>query len=54
MVYWGYILGLYRDNGKEAGNSRDFRGLYRGYIGVIQGMMEKNMGSTISGLGFRA
>ena len=27
---WGHILGLYRDNGKEHGNYRD----YRAYIGV--------------------
>ena len=29
--YWGYILGLYRDNGKENGNYRN----YRDYIGLI-------------------
>ena len=28
IVYWGYILGLYRDNGKDNGN-------YREYIGYI-------------------
>ena len=30
-AYVGVILGLYRDNGKENGNYRD----YRGYVGVI-------------------
>ena len=33
------MLGIYRDNGKENGNYRDYRGLYWGYTG----MMEKNM-----------
>ena len=28
-------MGLYRDNGKENGNYRDYKGLYRDYIGVI-------------------
>ena len=28
------ILGLYRDNGKEHGNYRD----YRGYIGIVLGL----------------
>ena len=29
------VIGLYRDNGKENGNYRDYRGLYWGYIGII-------------------
>ena len=29
----GDILGLYRDNGKENGNYRDYQRLYRGYGG---------------------
>ena len=37
---WGYIkviiLGLYRDNGKENGNYRD----YRVYLGVYIGFLE--------------
>ena len=38
---FGYILGLYRDNGKENGNCRNYGHYigfywdYRGYIGVI-------------------
>ena len=55
IVLWGYILGLYWDNGKENGNYynglyRDYRvytgvilGIYRGYIGI----MEKKMETTI-------
>ena len=35
-----------RDNGKENGNYRDYRGLYWGYIGI----MEKKMETTILGL----
>ena len=34
----GFILGLYRDNGKENGNYRDYRDvyeLYEGCTGVI-------------------
>ena len=34
-VYKGYILGLYRDSGKENGNYRGYRGDYRVYIGAI-------------------
>ena len=33
--YIRVILGLCWDNEKENGNSRDYRGLYRGYIGYI-------------------
>ena len=38
-------LRIYRDNGKDNGNYRDYRGyigLYRGHIGI----MEKKMGTT--------
>ena len=38
-----HSLGLYRDNGKENGNYRN----YRGYIGI----MDKKMETTIWGLG---
>ena len=56
----GYILGLYRDNGKENGNHHGILGLYRGYIGIMEkkmettivywgciGIMEKKMETTI-------
>ena len=33
----GYILGLYRDNGKYGGNSRDYRG-YMGILGYMLGL----------------
>ena len=33
MGFIGYILGLYRDNGKE--NGSHYNGFYRVYIGVI-------------------
>ena len=33
----GVILGLYRDNGKENGNYRDYRVYTGGYIGFILG-----------------
>ena len=39
------ILGLYRDNGKENGNYF----IIAGYIGVIWGIMEKKMETTIMG-----
>ena len=46
-------MGIYRDNGKENGNYRDYRdyvgyilGLYWGNIGI----MEKKMETTILGL----
>ena len=29
------VWGLYRDNGKENGNYRDYKGLYRDYIVII-------------------
>ena len=35
----GVILGIYWDNGKENGNYRDYRGLYRGYMGIIGGIL---------------
>ena len=38
MVILGVILGSYGDKGKENGNYRDYKGLYRGYrilIGVL-------------------
>ena len=43
--YIGYILGLYRNNGKENGNYYlwlygDFRGIYWGYIRIIENKME--------------
>ena len=38
----GYILGLYRDNGKENGNYKDYRDYNRVYWGCI-GIMEKKM-----------
>ena len=41
-------MGLYRDNGKENGNYRDYIGfrVYWGYIGI----MEKKMETTTMGL----
>ena len=42
------ILVCYRDNGKENGN---YNIAYRGYMGVNLGIMEKNMETTIMGLG---
>ena len=36
-----YIFGLYRDNGKENGNYRD----YRDYIGVIEGLYKACLGA---------
>ena len=43
----GYILGLYRDNGKENGNycSWVYIGIYWGYRGI----MEKKMETTAIG-----
>ena len=47
-----YILGLYRDSGKENGNYRDYRG-YKGIIGVILGLYRdsgKENGNYYNGL----
>ena len=34
------MLGIYRDNGKENGNYRDYGGLYWGHIGIMEKKME--------------
>ena len=39
--YIRVILGLYRDNGKEAGKYREYRG-HIGFLGVILGLYRDN------------
>ena len=48
----GYILGLYREIGKDNGNYYNLGGLYGGYFGVYIGIMEKKWETPIYGLGF--
>ena len=59
-MYWGYtgilgyVLGLYRDNGKENGSY--YLGLYRGYMGIlgyILGLYRDNGKNGSYYLGFR-
>ena len=48
IVCWD-VFGLFMDNGKENGNYRDYRGLYRELWGIYWGniwMMEKKMETT--------
>ena len=43
---WVFILGLYRDNGKENGNYYSIIGVYIGVILGYIGIMEKRVDTT--------